>query len=352
MRSSAPGWIHAELRRRHADHVLALAEMAGPELRSAALRTWQLRLRREQENVRVALGWAIEVGEAEVGLRIAGAIWDYWHYWAELREGARWLEELLAMPAARRATPVRAKALRALAGVLYWQGDADRSFALYEEALSITRTLGDERLIAATLHDTAWAALGRDEFVLAIALAKESLAQYRKANDEEGATIVGAWLSLAPLITGHGGDVGAALDGAHAAIDANRRLGRSHEVADWLETLPLLYRAVGDFPRADVSGRESLIVWYELGTMGRLPLALKTLAAVALGMGQPERAVRLGAAADRYNDEIGGEVADVIAQLGNPVEEARPLLTAEEHARAVAEGRSMSLEEQVAYALE
>jgi predicted ATPase/class 3 adenylate cyclase len=341
-----------ELPRRQAAHVLALAEMAGPELRSADLRSWQHRLRREQENVRVALRWAIEGGDAAVGLRTAGAIWDYWHYWAELREGARWLEALLAMPGASPATLVRARALRGLAGLLYWQGDADRSFALYKEALSIVRTLGDEELVAAVLHDTAWAALARGDLALATAFAEESRDHYRRAGHDDVATIVTAWLSVAPLVTGHGGDVAAALDGVREAIDANRRLGRTHEVADWLETLPLLLRAIGDFPRADQAARESLKVWYELGTLGRLPLSLKTLAAVALGNGLPGRAVRLGAAAERYNDEIGGEVPDVIAQLGDPVEEARPLLDAEEHARAVAEGRSMTIEEQIAYALE
>jgi hypothetical protein len=42
----------------------------------------------------------------------------------------------------------------------------------------------------------------------------------------------------------------------------------------------------------------------------------------------------------------------VIARLGNPVEEGRPLLDPADHARAVAEGRGMALEEQIAYALE
>lgn len=340
------------LERRQADHVLALAETAGPELRAADLRSWQHRLRREQENLRAALRWAIEGDHAEVGLRTAGAIWDYWHYWAELREGARWLEALLALPAAGPATLLRAKALRGLAGLLYWQGDGDRSFALYDEALSIVRMLGDDRLIAATLYDIAWASLARGDLALASAFAEESRDQYLSAGDADGAAIVAAWLTVAPLVTGHGGDVAAALAGVQEGIDANRRLGRTHEVADWLETLPLLYRALGDYPRADTAARESLKVWYELGTLGRLPLGLKTLAAVALGQGQPGRAVRLGAAADRYNDEIGGEVPDVIAQLGDPVEEARPLLDAEEHARAVKEGRGMSLEEQIAYALD
>jgi hypothetical protein len=52
------------------------------------------------------------------------------------------------------------------------------------------------------------------------------------------------------------------------------------------------------------------------------------------------------------NDEVGGELPEIIAQLGDPVEEARPALSPADHARAVDEGRSMSLEEQIAYALE
>ncbi len=342
----------AELQRRHAGQMLALAEAAEPHLRSSELRTWQHRLRREQENLRTAFRWAIDGGDAEVGLRAAGAIWDYWHYWAELREGARWLGALLALPAATAPSLLRAKALRALAGLLYWQGEPDRSFALYEEALAIVRVLGDDRLVAATLHDAAWGALGRGDLALATALGKESADHYRRAGDEVGETIVGAWVRVAPVVMGHGGDVAGALQGIEEVIELNRRLGRTHEVADWLETLPMIYRAIGDFARADPPARASLKTWFELGTLGRLPLGLKILAAVELGKGRPERAVRLGAAAERYNDEIGGELPDVIAQLGDPVEEARPMLEPGEHARAVAEGRSMSLEEQIAYALE
>lgn len=96
----------------------------------------------------------------------------------------------------------------------------------------------------------------------------------------------------------------------------------------------------------------TLRLWHDLGTLGRLPLGLKILAAVELLKGRPERAVRLGAAAERFNDEIGGELPDAIAQLGDPVEEARPLLGTAEHARAVTEGGSMSIEEQIAYALD
>lgn len=62
--------------------------------------------------------------------------------------------------------------------------------------------------------------------------------------------------------------------------------------------------------------------------------------------------MRLGVAAERYNSDIGGELPDVFGHLGDPVEEAQPLLDPREHARASDEGRSMDLEELVAYALE
>ena len=70
--------------RRHAVYFMTLAESAQRHLRSADLRAWQALLRREQDNLRAAMRWSMETGNAEVGLRLAGSIWDYWHYWAEI----------------------------------------------------------------------------------------------------------------------------------------------------------------------------------------------------------------------------------------------------------------------------
>ena len=92
--------------------------------------------------------------------------------------------------------------------------------------------------------------------------------------------------------------------------------------------------------------------WHELGNLGRLPILFKMLAALALSQRRLERAVRLRAAAERYNEEFGGELPDAFGHLGDPVEESRPLLGPKEHTRASDEGRSMGLEELVANAVE
>ena len=89
------------MRRRHAEQVMALAERAGPELVGFEMRDWNRRLRRDEENLRSALRWAIDAGEPDIGLRTASAIWRYWHYWGVLREGRDWLEALLEQTGAR-----------------------------------------------------------------------------------------------------------------------------------------------------------------------------------------------------------------------------------------------------------
>jgi hypothetical protein len=113
----------------------------------------------------------------------------------------------------------------------------------------------------------------------------------------------------------------------------------------------MVHRMIGDPEGGLPTARASIAAWHELGNLGRLPLAFKVLAALELQAGEPRRAVRLEAAARRLSEEVGGDLYQVFGRLGDPIEEARPRLGAEEHARAVEEGRSLSLDEQIAYAL-
>lgn len=261
------------IRRRHADWVMRLAEAGQPELRRNDLRRWQSRLRREEENLRSALRWALDRGEAEVGLRTASAVLDFWHYRAEVRDRAT-----------RRATEAR---------------------TLYE-----------------------------------------------RSGDTTSAELASGWMVIEPVIVGLGkGDQQAAIRSLEQAFDVSRSLGRAHDAADWLGGRAMLHRMIGDPQRGLSAARDSIAAWYELGNLGRLPLAFKALAALELQAGEPRRAVRLEAAARRLSDDIGGDLYQVFGQLGDPIEEARPLLGPEEHARAVDEGRTLGLDEQVAYAL-
>jgi non-specific serine/threonine protein kinase len=83
-----------EAKRAHAQYFLALAEEAEPELLGPQETEWYNRLEEEHNNIRAALVWS--GAEPELGLRLAGAIWWFWHRHGHLSEGLRWLDEGLA----------------------------------------------------------------------------------------------------------------------------------------------------------------------------------------------------------------------------------------------------------------
>ena len=81
---------------RHVRHYLALAEEAEPELRGARHGAWLGRLEIEHDNLRAALRWTLEREEAELALRLGGALGEFWYLSGQVSEGRQWLEQALA----------------------------------------------------------------------------------------------------------------------------------------------------------------------------------------------------------------------------------------------------------------
>src|SRR5262249_4204985 len=134
----------AEVRRRHAEHYLALAERAERALIGPDQRTWLDRLERELGSLRSALRWAADAGEVEMALRLAGALWFFWDMRGHLREGQEWLEAALDMPAADDNARVRAVALNAAGWLaLVQHASYGPAIALLEHALATAEAAGD-----------------------------------------------------------------------------------------------------------------------------------------------------------------------------------------------------------------
>lgn len=87
----------AALRRRHADHYLALAERADPLLRGPEQRAWLRRLDAEAANLRAAMDTFRREGAAECALRLAAAQLWHWYLRGRLTEARRTLETALAV---------------------------------------------------------------------------------------------------------------------------------------------------------------------------------------------------------------------------------------------------------------
>jgi predicted ATPase len=138
-----------ELRRRHAEFFLALAESANLSAEATDLGPRPELVLPERDNLRAALDWAAEAGEIELGLRLAIALEQFWVAVAPY-EGARRVQAFLDR-AADLPDVVRARAIRVVGGMIFMTGDFDRGDALMRQSLELFRSLGEEAVVAELL---------------------------------------------------------------------------------------------------------------------------------------------------------------------------------------------------------
>jgi predicted ATPase/serine/threonine protein kinase len=172
----------------HADYYLALAAEVEPKLGGPDQATWLDQLEREHDNLRAALQWSLERGEAEhrmeMALRFGGVLRRFWLVHGHLNEGRIFLERALAQSEGTTAS-VRAKALNSAANIALNQGYVDRAEVLAEESLALYRELGDTRGIAFSLHQLERVARARGNLRASRSLSEEALALFKEAGDKE-----------------------------------------------------------------------------------------------------------------------------------------------------------------------
>ena len=129
---------------RHASYFTVLAEQAEQLVKSPVAEHWLSRLSLEQDNLRSALDWCAEAGDAAQGLRLFGALIAFWYLRGSASEARQRLDGLLALPGSRD-TPWRVKALNTGAVIAWGQGDATASAGYARAALELGRAIGDRR---------------------------------------------------------------------------------------------------------------------------------------------------------------------------------------------------------------
>src|SRR5262249_9430210 len=84
------------LRRAHARSILTLAAASPVGLCAASDARWLLQMEREHDNLRAALGWALDRGEMHLGLLLGIGFAPFWWARGYYGEGRRWLTHVMA----------------------------------------------------------------------------------------------------------------------------------------------------------------------------------------------------------------------------------------------------------------
>jgi predicted ATPase/DNA-binding SARP family transcriptional activator len=331
------------LRRRHAEHYLALAEEAEPHLRGNP-GAWLDRLEREHDNLRAALDRLHAAGDALVEQRLAGALWRFWYLRGHLSEGRSRLERSLAEDEA--GTPERARALIGATVMAVNTQDHDAGLARAGQALELTRELGDAWGAAYASFMLANLEGDRDH---ARTLYEQSLQTFRELGDEHSALLVTRHLAWAYADLGD-------LEHAQALHEANvARARQTDNPRMEASALGALAEYALDEGRADDALallEQSLRLHRDVGDVLDSTVDLARIAAALAGVGEEATAAQLLAAFDALGDEIGGRrawVADLNEQTRARTGAA---LGVERLAEAHAEKRALTLADAVDLALE
>lgn len=376
------------VRQAHAQFFLVLAEQLTLEATSAQERTWIAQLERDHDNLRAALDWlTTDAASGAALLRLTAALGRFWYrrgYWSEGR----------ARLAAALTTDSGPHAARAM--VLFWlgslvqrQGDHPTATRYLQQSLDLATTADETRIMAHALNGLGSIARYQGEYAAAANLYQRALACYRMIGYSKGYGRILNNLGMMSLFQGNYPQARAVME---EALTIHRELGYKRGVASSLNNLGEVARVEGNYAEAQRLYSECLLLAQELADKPLRTMVMLNLGHTALGSGNYRRARALfnealplchvlgsegwvvlglvgcagvGAALGQalYAVRLSAATAAMLEIASTPlepqdratyqrtVEHLRGQLAAADFAAAWAEGRVMSVEQAIAYAV-
>lgn len=377
---------YTKVAKNHAEYYRQLGERA--DLLGAEQIYWLDTLELERNNMRDALGTLMTSGPFEEGCKLALALRWYWtlhNYWHEALE---WFERAFLV-CTQVSEELKATVLAELSLSVCQDGDMDRGVALLEKSRALSAKFGDRRRTArADLYfgmiagrsgaysnaeerlekslDLARGVGDRMQTAQILRLLgdllqeqgnieraepiyQESLAISRELGSRTPASLVLLGLATIARIRG---DLVAAKKYVLECVELSEEMGDRGGVAVGLLELGKVALIQGRVSEAEALIKDSLRVYRYIGEMSRIACLLEGAAAVAKGLNQVQRSVKLNASASALRDKCGNPLtpADGIETRQN-IAAARKSLGGEAFDALWAEGKTASMKEAVDFAL-
>jgi predicted ATPase/class 3 adenylate cyclase/DNA-binding CsgD family transcriptional regulator len=336
------------LRRWHAEYFLALAEAAEPRLRGPEQSHWLNRLESEKDNLRAALEWSLTPGgDAQLALRLSGALCWFWYNRSHIEEARRWLARALAQ--ADGSSLSRVRALAGAGRLAHIQHDSPKARVLLEEGLRLARELDDQWWAAWTLHLLGRVSYFEGDAQAARGLGYQSLEIARAIPDE--------WLeSWALHLLGLAAHIESDYAQARRLYEGSLVIRRRIDFREGAGTIPTLIGLIdfaeGDYRSAGARYREALEHYRGLDSGWLMGNLVAQFGALAVAVGQPRRAARLFGALSALSEAVSVRPIPLVEAVLRPaLDDARRTLGDGDFEAEQLVGRQMSLDEVSAEAI-
>ena len=270
------------LRRAHAAYYLTLAQQAGQGLVVQPHQVERLiRLDREHDNLRAALGWSRDHSATDTFAALCAALGPFWVVRGYWNEGRRWAAQALsvgeALPAQQRA--------RLLAQAGYFarlQGDYAAAMRQYGESLALFRGVEDRVGAGHVLAELGLCALAQEQVEQTRRLFEESLLLLQEVGDRAG--MLDALKGQAHLADACG-DYPTSRRLHEQALALAQSLGDTHDIAECKMHLGWHTLLGGHGPAAQALLHEALVTQRQASDTNCSGISLGYLAMVALERG-------------------------------------------------------------------
>jgi len=171
------------IRDKHLDYFVKLIERAKHELYRFNQAYWFNRLEDDVDNLRMALGWALDT-DVESGLQITSTPYRFWWMRGYFQELGEWLRQLLERY--NKADALHAQALAIYASCAFRKGNFPETIRIAEQSVQMARTISDERHKAFGLSIQGVFTLLQGNVAEGVPLLEQSLAIFRALGDKIG----------------------------------------------------------------------------------------------------------------------------------------------------------------------
>lgn len=339
------------VRERHRDHFEQLVEQARAEWCGPGQQRWMARILREHNNIRSVLDYSLtEPGQAEAGLKIAGALWFFWIATGLTAEGRRWLERLLELETAP--STWRNRALWVCAYLCILQEDIARAEPRIAECRRAAEQHGDAESVAWAVQLCGMAAMSVGELAKARAQLEDGLARHYACRDDIGTVDVCFYLVAVMALLGEPHRAASLCEETLARCDSQgERWLKSYMLWD----LGLVAWQLGDCTRAAASGRDGLRLAREFNEQWAIAFCVELLAWAAHAELRHRRAAYLLGCADSIWHRIGAPLfgmRHLLRYHEQCTSGARGMLGAAAFEAEFGKGKQTSLDQAISAALE
>ena len=384
-------------RNRHLAHFMEYSRRAEENFVTAQRLLWLNRLEVEHDNIRSALGWALE-SDPESALQMVCSLSIFWLSRSYLTEGCNWCQAAisraealspgrpehrsnacpgipaLAMLSVNRGDhhtgQIAAKQGVALARQLddkltlvralnflgfssAFLGDVTLAFDSLHESEDICRKLGYREELANVLQALAYVTMeihGPEAAEQLQSYMEESLALSQGSVDPEAAVRTEGILARLAF---YRGDLAEARKHADLMLDLHREMGDQLSVTGHQSAMAHIWRQIGNYEEALALYRETLPDWQKIGHRGAVAHQLECFAFIAKAQEQGERAVKLMSAAEALREASSSPMTpQERIEYDREVAGLRAGMDEKTFASLWAEGRSMTMEQAIEYALD